>query len=163
MSTPTHAAPLEWAQRLRALPAEVRAVVEPLDDRAQRARPAPGEWSVIEILGHLVDKLELWRERVDRIVREERPFLPGYDQDASVRDRGYQSANGTALLAAVADACERFAVTTAALSEDMLAREGVHGEMGRITLRDCVAMPVEAATAHLAQMRAAIAEATRPP
>jgi hypothetical protein len=152
-----------WASQLRALPESVRAILEPYDDRAVRARPAPGEWSAIEVLGHLIDKLEEWHSRVERVLLEERPFLAGYDQDARVRERDYQHADRSALLATLTAAADRFATTIAALPDATLSRQGVHGETGPITLQACVTEPIESTTDHLAQMRSAIAAATAPP
>ncbi len=63
----------EWAARLRAVPEDFRAALSGADDRALRHRPAPGEWSAVEVVGHIVDKMDAWRERVERIAGEERP------------------------------------------------------------------------------------------
>ena len=150
-----------WSEQLRALPSQVRAELDAADAQTLRQRPAPGEWSAIEVLGHLVDKMQVWRERVEQVAREERPFLASYDQDARVREQGYQSAEVHELLTLLRQACERFARTVEALPETALAREGIHEETGPITLEQCVRVPVASADDHLAQMRAAIANANR--
>lgn len=159
MSIPASTDQAVWAERLRALPGQVRAILEPLDDRTLRARPAPGEWSAIEVLGHLVDKLRVWCGRLERILGEEQPFLPGYDQDAYVREHDYQAADRAGLLAALTRSAEHFAQVVEDLSDAALDRVGVHGESGPITARACVELPTTSAFEHLAQMQAAIAAA----
>ncbi len=44
-------------------------------------RPAPGEWSVLELVGHIVDAELASSVRYRWIVAHDRPDLPGYDQD----------------------------------------------------------------------------------
>ena len=46
-----------------------------------RTRPEPGEWSVLECIGHLVDSELTTAARVRWIVSEEQPDIVGYDQD----------------------------------------------------------------------------------
>ncbi len=45
-----------------------------------RTRPAPNEWSVLELVGHLVDGELSSAMRYRWIVAHDRPELPGYDQ-----------------------------------------------------------------------------------
>lgn len=68
-----------WAARYRALPEQTAAVFEGVDDEAVRRRPAPGEWSATEVLGHPLARMVVRPEGVARIAGEERPLLPGYD------------------------------------------------------------------------------------
>src|SRR6266853_1688919 len=46
-----------------------------------RKRPAPAEWSVLELLGHLVDAETVMSGRFRWTVSEDEPPLVGYDQD----------------------------------------------------------------------------------
>lgn len=63
-----------------ATPGRMRALVRAAGPRL-RDRPAPGEWSVIECLGHLVDSEIVTTARVRWIVAEDEPDIVGYDQD----------------------------------------------------------------------------------
>lgn len=150
----------EWAAHLRAIPDDFRAALSSADDRALRHRPASGEWSAVEVVGHLVDKMDAWRERVVRIAGEERPRLPGYDQDASVRDHAYQQGDPQALLDQLTQQCERFAAVVERLPDSALDRQGVHEEQGPMTLRQCIEAPLGSLPGHLAQLRAALASAS---
>ena len=144
----------EWASQLREIPATFRKALLQ-DDRAIQHRPATGEWSAIEVLGHMIDKMQNWCRRTERILKEERPALPGYYQDASVREHDYQHANPEALLEQLKQACEHFATVVEHIPEVALARVGIHGEIGPITLRYCIEAPVQSAGEHLEQLRAA--------
>jgi hypothetical protein len=44
-------------------------------------RPAPGEWSVVECLGHLTDGELIVAARARWILAEDEPDIVGYDQD----------------------------------------------------------------------------------
>ncbi len=150
-----------WAAQLRALPDTFRAALQGVDDRALRRQPTEGEWSAIEVLGHMIDKMREWSGRVERVVVEDRPALPGYDQDALVRDRDYHGAEVEVLLTRLAAACERFAAIVEHLRDEALGREGVQGEYGPFTIRQCIEAPLESVPAHLAQLKAALASDAR--
>ena len=69
-------------------PARVMEDTEPLlrtvlGDAASdlRKRPAPAEWSVLELLGHLVDAETVMSGRFRWTVSQDEPPLLGYDQD----------------------------------------------------------------------------------
>ena len=47
-----------------------------------RTRPAEGEWSVIECLGHMVDSELVTSARYRWILAEDEPPIQGYDQEA---------------------------------------------------------------------------------
>lgn len=145
----------DWATQLRQIPTTFRNALLLHDDRAIRHRPAPGEWSAIEVVGHMIDKMQNWSRRTERILTEERPALPGYDQDASVRDHDYQHADVEILLEQLEQSCEHFATIVEHIPESALERQGVHGETGPITLRYCIEAPVQSANEHLEQLRAA--------
>ena len=145
----------DWASRLREIPMTFRKALLLHDDRAMRHQPAAGEWSAIEVLGHMIDKMQNWSRRTERILIEERPVLPGYDQDASVRDHEYQQADAEALLEQLNRACEHFAAIVEHILDSALEREGVHGELGPITLRYCIEAPIQSVGEHLEQLHAA--------
>jgi len=143
------------AERLRATVPLVAEVVVDLPDIRLRARPRPGEWSAIEVVGHLIDKFDHWAVRARRAVSEEFPHLDPYDQDRCVRDSGYQDADLTLLLGRLAASAERFARFVETLDATAMERPADHGEYGRISAHDCVVLPLQSMPEHLAQARAA--------
>jgi hypothetical protein len=65
-----------------ATPASFRERTAGLDAEAVGRRPAPEEWSVAELLGHLWDAEIAYAFRGRAILAQDRPALIGYDQDA---------------------------------------------------------------------------------
>jgi hypothetical protein len=84
---------------------------------------------------------------------EERPALPGYDQNALVRDYDYLHADPEGLFEQLRQACERFASLVERIPTSALGREGMHEEVGSMTLRQCIEAPLESAPDHLEQLR----------
>ena len=144
----------EWAARMREIPAVFRGALFN-EDHAIRHRPAEGEWSAIEVVGHMIDKMGIWIGRVERILAEEKPELPSYDQDALVREHDYQHADPAVLFEQLKQECERFASLIERVPVSALEREGVHEEFGPMTLRQCIIVPLESSHEHLEQLRAA--------
>jgi hypothetical protein len=144
----------QWAVQILQIPAVFRMALLK-DDHAIRHRPAVGEWSAIEVVGHMIDKMGIWTDRVERLLAEERPALPAYDQDALVREHDYQHADPEELFEQLRRACERFAGLVERVPLSALEREGVHEEFGPITLRQCIVYPLESSPEHLKQLRTA--------
>jgi hypothetical protein len=117
-----------------------------------RRKPRSGDWSAIEIVGHLCDKMTIWRDRFIRTVSEDSPFLESYDQDLMVRQHGYQTAQLADVLAKLRLACESFASTISSGRPADLDKCGRHSDFGRISAADCIRIPIEAAKDHLAQI-----------
>lgn len=153
---------IQWATRLRATPGLFRQALRTEDERVMRHRPAAGEWSAIEVLGHMIDKMFHWSTRVKRIIHEERPYLPGYDQDAAVRAHNYQQADLKVLFEQLELHCERFASVVEALPSSALQREGVHGEFGPMALQQCVQAALKSVPEHLEQLQSAQEAALAP-
>ena len=97
MDTPTMTASPEASAYQRDLlallgdddPAEVQARTPPVlralvreAGADLRTRPEPGEWSVLECIGHIADAELVCSGRYRFILAHDRPDLPGYDQDA---------------------------------------------------------------------------------
>lgn len=114
---------------LAATPAEARTLVEKAGPRL-RDRPAPGEWSVNECLGHLLDSELVVAGRARWIVSEDRPQVVGYDQALWVAGLDHQSDDPAAMLdlfeALRAANLELWAKTT----PQQHARVGLHNERG---------------------------------
>jgi len=144
----------QWAAQIREIPAVFRIALLS-DDHAIQHHPAAGEWSAVEVVGHMIDKMQIWTSRVERLMGEERPALPAYDQDALVREHDYLHADPELLFERLRQACERFATLVERIPISALQREGVHEEVGPMTLRRCIEVPLESAPEHLKQLRTA--------
>jgi hypothetical protein len=95
-----------------------------------RTRPAQREWSVIEVLGHMLDAEIISSARYRWVIAENQPPLIGYDQDLWVDALGYNQSDPVELLATFD------ALRTANLalwrrsSREQRARDGMHSERG---------------------------------
>jgi hypothetical protein len=71
-----------------ATPAAIRALVDEAGPDV-RTRPVPGEWSVLECIGHLTDGELVVSGRYRWIIAEEAPEIVGYDQALWVSALGH--------------------------------------------------------------------------
>lgn len=52
------------------------------------ARPGPGQWSIAELVAHLLDADLVLADRMKRVVAEEEPVLQAFDENAWIRRLG---------------------------------------------------------------------------
>jgi hypothetical protein len=69
----------EILKALRAGPLVLARLVRALPDGVVRARPAAGEWAIIEVVAHMADTDERSLARTGRMLAEEEPILAAYD------------------------------------------------------------------------------------
>ena len=67
------------------------------NDAAAR-RPAPGNWSPKEVLGHLIDSAANNHQRFVRAQQSDALTFPGYEQNQWVGSQGYQEADWAPLV-----------------------------------------------------------------
>lgn len=131
-------------------------LVTPLRPSQLRAKPAPQEWSIVEIVGHLIDTEQLLRYRIARMCTLDQPAIIPYDQDAAVIRNGYQHADVWALLRTL----ERERATTLQafrrLTPAHLQRTGWHQEAGLWTVAPVVTYLANHDEVHQRQIRAAV-------
>jgi len=87
--------PAEVAQTT---PSAVQSLLRDAGADLQR-RPAAGEWSVLELVGHLVDAEMVMSGRYRWTISQDKPPLPGYDQDLWVARLRHNEAQPEELLA----------------------------------------------------------------
>jgi hypothetical protein len=144
---------LDIIEALKAMPGRVEAEVAGLSDSVMRYRPAEGEWSIKEVVGHLRDGAEVWHKRLYQVWAQNDPVFVSYDQDAYVRDRNYQEAD----LRHVLEEMKRFRLETVELLAHAVdwSRLGQWPGVGRRSLKQLAEALVEAEEAHLVQIRSA--------
>ena len=121
-----------------------------------RIRPAPGEWSVLRCVAHLVDAELAWAPRFRFVLAHDRPELPGYDQDLWNDRLHTDDEDPEALLrlfeplrAATVDLWRR-------TSAEDRARVGLHRERGEESFDLMFRMLAGHDRVHLAQARRAL-------
>ena len=142
-----------------ATPAAIRSVLTEAGPDV-RTRPVPGEWSVLECLGHLTDGELVVSGRYRWIIAEETPRIVGYDQalwvdrlEHNADDPEVLIATFEALRAANLDLWGRRPVTDR-------ARFGRHNERGPESYEMTFRLAAGHDRIHLAQARRAL-EAAR--
>jgi hypothetical protein len=114
----------EILDSLRALPSQIEDLVQSLSEDALRWRPSPHEWSIKEVCCHLRDFSEIGGERIRRMLSEEEPFLPSYDQEALAHERDYQNDSTPLVLTALRAFSGGLAYLLESLSEEEWQRTG---------------------------------------
>jgi hypothetical protein len=69
---------------LSSQPDEVRALLKNVSEAQANVRPAPGEWSIKEVMGHVNDAERIFAYRAVRIARNDSTPLPGFEQNEYV-------------------------------------------------------------------------------
>ncbi|MEQ9103513.1 MAG: DinB family protein [Rhodothermales bacterium] len=81
----------EQSERLSAVIRQTTPLLRDIDDETAAHRPAPGKWSRLEIMGHLVDSASNNHQRFVRAPFADGPFrFPQYDQNRSVELAAWQ-------------------------------------------------------------------------
>jgi hypothetical protein len=125
-----------------------------------RVRPEPGEWSVLECVGHIVDSELVSGIRERWIVAEDEPEITGYDQAIWV-DRLEHNADDPALLLATLEALRRANLDLwARRPVGDRARVGRHNERGPESYEMTFRLAAGHDRVHLDQARRAL-EAVR--
>lgn len=141
---------------LAATPVVLRHLVRGLSDAQLSAGHDAERWSIKEVLWHLRDTEEVFVERYRRIVAEDSPFLPGFDQEAYARERGYQVADAEAALRGFAEQRAKALALFIGLTDADLARRGTHEEIGAVTLGWLAGHIISHDLNHLAQITRAV-------
>jgi len=137
----------------KATPAKLERLIKGVPRKVLQRRPAPGKWSVVEILGHLADaELAIaWRLRI-MLAQSGAPLL-WFDQDIWTKKFRHQSADPRKLI-------ELFCVlrqSNLSLLKSVPRREwkrcyGIHEVRGRQTVADFVLMEAAHDLNHLQQI-----------
>ena len=143
MTHPESSAPLaprEVAEALRAALAALRAECAGLPAPVLRWHPAPGEWCVLEVLGHLIEaEARGFAGRVRTLLVEPDPEFLSWDPEAVARARQDCGRDPAGLLAEWTRLREASAGLVEALRPGDLARAGRHPQVGRLSVGDLLA------------------------
>jgi hypothetical protein len=151
----------EILKSLRASPVILGALVAGLDDEQIRWRPAPGEWAVIEVVAHVADVDERAHARLRRMLTEDDPFLPAFDQDALAVERGYLSMDLPGQLARYRESRNAHIADLAGLDAGQWQRIGRHEAAGDLTVQLYEAHVASEDVDHLAQIARLLSRAPK--
>jgi len=145
---------LEMIEALRLAPERVSEEVKGLDEEELRFCVGDDQWSLKEVIGHLRDFAEIDHDRLCRMIAEDRPFLPGYDQEALIRERNYQEADLQAVLGELASFRRETVRVLSELADADWLRTGRHEERGVYNVRQLAEQLVSHEATHLEHIRA---------
>src|SRR5215210_8981435 len=134
-------------------PATLVSLTATLPEAALDFRPSPQEWTIREVLAHLVDdEMYVMRTRLERIVKEDRPHLAPHDEQ-----KWYANRNTTR--DGLAQLLDDFRLQRAAslniinmLRDEDWAREGYQPEYGHFTAEVWLGHWVDHDTTHTRQI-----------
>ena len=123
-----------------------------------RTRPIPGEWSVMELLAHILDAEIVLAGRYRWILAQDEPPLIGYDQDLWV-ERLHRSGEDPKEMLAMLRILKRshIALWTRTSPSDR-ARVGIHSERGPESFDLSFRLMSGHGLFHLGQMRRTLAQ-----
>jgi hypothetical protein len=138
-------------------PAQLRAMVAEAGPEL-RTKPAPGEWSALEVLGHFVDAEIASGARYRWILAHDEPPLIGYDQDLWVERLHHQDGDAGEMLELLEALRKSHLRLWASSSESDRARIGVHSERGPESFELTFRLVAGHGLYHLGQMRRTLAQ-----
>jgi hypothetical protein len=101
--------------------------------------PAPGKWSIRQVLAHLADSEVACGWRLRMVIAQENAALTAYDQEAWARHLGYsQRKPKTSLESFRRGRAENYELLRELPEAVYDERAGMHEEAGRMTLRELV-------------------------
>ena len=128
--------------------------LEGITDAELDMRPAPDAWTAREVVHHLADSETTSAIRLRRLLVEDRPLIPNYDEEEYARRLSYDRPIATSL--EVLRAVRRStAEIVDRLTEDQWQREGTHSMSGRYTVEGWLEIYAAHARDHAAQIRRA--------
>jgi hypothetical protein len=112
-------------------PQRLREALRNVPKEAMKWRPAPGKWSVHEVVCHCADSETNAAARIRFLLTESNPTIVGYDQDRWAQELNYHDHPMDVALATVDAVRANTVPILRSLSEDSWKREGTHTESGR--------------------------------
>ena len=146
--------PARIADLLEAAAATILAELEALGPEA-RWRPAPGEWSANECLGHILEaERRGFNGRIRTILAEDQPALQGWDQVAVAVARRDHERPPSELLAEFLPLRADSVDLVRSLRAEDLSRTGLHDFAGELAIGDLLGEWVHHDRNHIRQMMA---------
>lgn len=133
-------------------PQRLRKLLKGLTEKQLSRPPAPGKWSIKQIVAHLADGEVILGSRYRLVAAHDRPAIPGYDQDLFVERLGVANATTAELLADFEMARAVNLGLLVRLSDAAFERVGIHSERGEESIATMVAMYAGHDRVHLEQV-----------
>jgi len=160
---PRALSPAQAAVLLRGAGDAIRAELAALPEAVLHWHPPPGEWCLLEVLGHLIEaERRGFADRIRLILERDQPHFATWDQAAVARERRDCERDPAALLGEFSRLREASVALVAGLREADLPRGGEHGSVGLLRVGDLLHEWVHHDRNHLRQMLANVQAAVWP-
>lgn len=156
--------PADVAATIATLPAQLAALAEGLTAAELRQRPAEGEWSMKEVMAHLLKvERDLFLPRLRRIATEALPVLGSFDPDAWAAERDHREGLFADDLAAFTAVRRETVAFLEGVTPAVAGRAGISGYFGPVRLDQYATHILDHDAEHLAQLRACRIVVAGPP
>ncbi len=143
-------------------PAKVRAAVAGLTREELTARPGPGDWSIHEVVVHLLDSDFISIDRMKRMLTEDTPTLLYADETAYVQRLFPHDQDLEDALTLLEAGRRQWARVLRRLPPEAFGRAGNHNRAGRVTVGHYVESYVRHIDDHLEFVRKKWAKLGKP-
>jgi hypothetical protein len=149
------------AQRFTAQAEAIRHLVSGLPEDTVRWKPAPNRWSVLEVLGHLLDEeREDFRRRVDLTLHQPGAPWPPIDPEGWVAERRYNEQDPARVLGDFLEERRRSVAWLGTLRDPDWTLAFQHPKAGPLRAGDVMVSWLAHDTLHLRQMAGVLTEHT---
>ena len=149
-------------EQIAQLPAQLRALVEPLSASQLTTAYLAGEWTVAQNVHHLADSHMNSYIRCKLIATEQDPPLKPYKQEAWADLADASSADVALSLDLLTSLHARWAIFWRNLPPEAWSRTGIHAVNGSVTLDQQLRLYAEHGQAHLEQISRTLAAEVSP-
>ncbi len=133
-------------------PQRLRKLLKGLTEKQLSRAPAPGKWSIKQIVAHLADGEVILGSRYRLVAAHDRPAIPGYDQDLFVEKLGVANATTEELLSDFEMARAVNLGLLVRLDDESLDRVGIHSERGEESIWTMMTLYAGHDRIHLSQV-----------
>jgi len=109
-----------------------------------------GDWTALEVIGHVADMAEVFAERVRRMASEDRPHLVSVDQDKVHAERRNNERDPMDLSKRLLDAHGE--IVRILMDASKRARIGIHDEMGEVDAAHIAGYQAKHAHEHVTEL-----------
>ncbi len=138
---------------LRTGPSKIARALAGLKRSQIRRRPAPGKWSIAEILGHLVDTEYVYGFRIRMALSESGRPVQAYNQAIWTKTLRHQRRSAVPMLALIQTMRRANLEVVKSVPRQQWKRYGLHPERGKETVRRTLELVAGHDLNHLDQIR----------
>jgi uncharacterized damage-inducible protein DinB len=120
-----------------------------LTPEQETAHPGPGDWSIAQLVTHLLDSDLVHADRMKRVIAEDAPVLQAYDETRWIERLGAETMPVEEAVNLLANHRHWMTRILRRCTAADFARAGQHTEVGRVTLAELLATDVNHLDHHL--------------